>query len=72
MGDTLSDWTGVSYTHSDSIAAAGSVELEQISCTNSIKTAGNAQILTDAFDNSTFFGSLKWEISTGDDADAVD
>ena len=72
MGDTLSDWTGVSFTHATSISAAGSVELDQISCTNSIKTAGNAQILTDAFDNSTFFGSLEWEISTGDDSDPVD
>ena len=70
MGDTLADWTGVKYTHSTLIDTAGSVELDQISCTNSIKTAGSAQIINDARDNSTFFGSLQWKISTTSAADA--
>ena len=70
MGDTLADWTGVKYTHNTLIDTAGSVELDQISCTNSIKTAGSAQIINDARDNSTFFGSLQWKISTTSAADA--
>ena len=34
--------------------------------TNSIKTGGNSNILTDARDNSTFDGYIEWIETTGD------
>ena len=64
MGNTLSDWTGVTKaiasgdTYYSAVTAA--VELDQISMTNSIKTGGDSTIETNARDNSTFKGWLEF------------
>lgn len=63
MGGTLSDWSGVSFTHDSSITVASTSKLNQISCQNSIKTAGSAQIISESRDNSTFFGYIQWVAS---------
>jgi len=64
MGNTLSDWTGVTkaITSSDTYYATvtAAVELDQISMTNSIKTGGDSTIETNARDNSTFKGWLEF------------
>ena len=67
MGDTLSDWTGVtlfigaSDTYATSATDPGpKVQLDKISMTNSIKTGGNSNIKSDARDNSTFDGYIEW------------
>lgn len=65
MGGTLSDWEGVKYTH-DVEQSETTVLLDQISCQNSIKTAGSAQIISDARDNSTFFGFMTFSSAAGD------
>jgi len=66
MGNTLSDWTGVTYsfTSSDTYHSSTSVTevtLNGISMTNSIKTGGDSTIDTNARDNSTFMGALTFD-----------
>jgi len=61
MGNTLSDWTGVTYAFTTDTEptydAAGATQvLNGISMTNSIKTGGDSTIETNARDNSTFLG----------------
>ena len=65
MGNTLSDWTGVTKAISSSdtyhnTATSVKTELDQISMTNSIKTGGDSTIETNARDNSTFKGWLEF------------
>ena len=65
MGDTLSDWTGVTLNVSSTDTystdnAVQKVQLDKISMTNSIKTGGNSNILSDSRDNSTFDGYIHW------------
>ena len=70
MGNTLSDWTGVTkaflgtdtYHFSTSVSE---VTLDGISMTNSIKTGGDSTIETNARDNSTFLGKLTFDYSSG-------
>ena len=66
MGNTLSDWTGVTkaFTSSDTYHSDTSVTevvLDGISMTNSIKTGGDSTIETNARDNSTFLGKLTFD-----------
>ena len=62
MGNTLSDWTGITLaidsasTYNSVVTSA--VTLSQISMTNSIKTGGNSSINDSARDNSTFQGTM--------------
>ena len=70
MGNTLSDWTGVTkaFTSSDtyhSSTSVAEVTLDGISMTNSIKTGGDSTIETNARDNSTFLGILTFDYSSG-------
>ena len=70
MGNTLSDWTGVTkkFVSSDtyhSSTATDEVTLDGISMTNSIKTGGDSTIETNARDNSTFLGILTFDYSSG-------
>ena len=70
MGNTLSDWTGVTkaFTSSDtyhSSDATAVVTLDGISMTNSIKTGGDSTIETNARDNSTFLGRLTFDYDSG-------
>ena len=60
MGNTLSDWTGVTIktTTSSTYTAGDEYDLDQISMTNSIKTGGNTSINDSARDNSTFKGKI--------------
>ena len=59
MGNTLSDWTGVTIkTTTSSNYMAQEYDLYQISMTNSIKTGGNTSINDSARDNSTFKGKI--------------
>ena len=62
MGDTLSDWTGVTLNIAASDNYHNTVQdptqLKKISMTNSIKTGGNSNILSDSRDNSTFDGYI--------------
>lgn len=60
MGNTLSDWTGVTIktTTSSTYTADQEYDLDQISMTNSIKTGGNTSINDSARDNSTFKGKI--------------
>ena len=70
MGDTLSDWTGVTLNiaSTDTYATLADftdlsvtyTALNKISMTNSIKTGGNSNILSDSRDNSTFNGYIHW------------
>ena len=64
MGDTLSDWTGVTLNVASSDtyhnAVQSGTQLKKISMTNSIKTGGNSNILSDSRDNSTFDGYIDW------------
>ena len=64
MGDTLSDWTGVTLNISSTDpylnAVTANTALDKISMTNSIKTGGNSNILSDSRDNSTFNGYIDW------------
>ena len=69
MGNTLSDWTGVTYAFTTSTQptfdAAGATQvLNGISMTNSIKTGGDSTIETNARDNSTFLGQIDFSDST--------
>ena len=70
MGNTLSDWTGVTkaFTSSDTYHSSTSVSevtLDGISMTNSIKTGGDSTIETNARDNSTFLGKLTFDYDGG-------
>ena len=63
MGNTLSDWTGVTLNISstndyNSVVYTDGITLSQISMTNSIKTGGNSSINDSARDNSTFQGTM--------------
>ena len=65
MGDTLSDWTGVTLNIAStdtyvSDTTTANTQLDKISMTNSIKTGGNSNILSDSRDNSTFEGYIDW------------
>ena len=61
MGDTLSEWTGVTNTITTDIASAATyVDFLPISVTNSIKTSGATSIVSDAGDNSTFEGYIEY------------
>jgi len=66
MGNTLSDWTGVTLAVNSastyaSTACPQTITLSQISMTNSIKTGGNQSIIDSARDNSTFAGRIVFE-----------
>ena len=55
MGDSQSEWTGVTITLSDSISPK---TLTPISCKQSDKTSGADTVLTNGGDDSTFEGIL--------------
>ena len=54
MGDTQSDWTGVTYELTTDISTDTYFELTKLSATNEVKTGGFSSIETDGRDNSTF------------------
>ena len=75
MGNTLSDWNGVSFDFTTSATYSTTysadtvvVTLDPISMSNSIKTGGDEQIKDFAKDNSTFDGEIVWGYAVADTA----
>ena len=64
MGDTQSDWTGVTYELTTDITEDTDVTLLALSATNEVKTGGFSSIETDGRDNSTFEGYLSLTTSS--------
>ena len=58
MGDTQSDWTGVTLNLTTDVSGTTYETLDKLSAANAIKTGGFSNIETDGRDNSTFEGYL--------------